>query len=248
MANEKITELGALGETPADTDVFPIVDVSDTTQSGSGSTKKVAYSDIKGITISSTDTLTNKTIDADNNTLSNIVLGAEATGASTALTDTADITYNADTDVSANGWVVDEDNMVSDLATKVPTQQSVKAYVDTQVGGAGGAWTHLGSASISGADAHNVDVTSLSGNSYKALFLKWHNTGIDTDGGEVRIRINADSGGNHSYKIVRNTGSVSSNNASGANSWFPGNHEHPLYGWGEVAKQGGVGPRKGRYS
>jgi hypothetical protein len=31
--------------------------------------------------------------------------------------------------------VIDEDNMVSNLATKVPTQQSVKAYVDAVAGG-----------------------------------------------------------------------------------------------------------------
>ena len=31
------------------------------------------------------------------------------------------------------GFVIDEDNMASDLATKVPTQQSVKAYVDAQI-------------------------------------------------------------------------------------------------------------------
>jgi len=36
------------------------------------------------------------------------------------------------TDVSTHGWVVDEDAMTSDSATKVPTQQSVKAYVDSQ--------------------------------------------------------------------------------------------------------------------
>ena len=30
------------------------------------------------------------------------------------------------------GWVIDEDNMSSDSATRVPTQQSVKAYVDAQ--------------------------------------------------------------------------------------------------------------------
>jgi len=40
-----------------------------------------------------------------------------------------------DTDVSGNSWVVDEDDMASDLATKVPTQQSVKAYVDAAGGG-----------------------------------------------------------------------------------------------------------------
>ena len=39
----------------------------------------------------------------------------------------------SDTTTAGLGIVVDEDNMASDLATKVPTQQSVKAYVDTQV-------------------------------------------------------------------------------------------------------------------
>ncbi len=40
-----------------------------------------------------------------------------------------------DTDVSGNDWVLDEDDMVSDSDTKVPTQQSVKAYVDANAGG-----------------------------------------------------------------------------------------------------------------
>jgi hypothetical protein len=39
-------------------------------------------------------------------------------------------TLNTDTDISTNSWVLDEDDMTSDSATKVPTQQSVKAYVD----------------------------------------------------------------------------------------------------------------------
>lgn len=38
-----------------------------------------------------------------------------------------------DTDASGYSWVVDEDNMTSDSATEVPTQQSVKAYVDTSI-------------------------------------------------------------------------------------------------------------------
>ena len=41
-----------------------------------------------------------------------------------------DYTANADTDVSTCSWVTDEDDMVSDLDTKVPTEQSVKKYVD----------------------------------------------------------------------------------------------------------------------
>lgn len=35
-----------------------------------------------------------------------------------------------DTDTTGWGFVIDEDDMRSDLDTKVPTQQSVKAYVD----------------------------------------------------------------------------------------------------------------------
>lgn len=38
-----------------------------------------------------------------------------------------------DTDLSSAAWMLDEDNMASDDATKVPSQQSVKAYVDTSV-------------------------------------------------------------------------------------------------------------------
>lgn len=44
----------------------------------------------------------------------------------------AGATMNADTDVKANGYVIDEDTMASNLDTKVPTQQSVKAYSDTK--------------------------------------------------------------------------------------------------------------------
>ena len=42
------------------------------------------------------------------------------------------------TDASTFGIFVDEDNMVSDSATLVPSQQSVKAYIDNVVAGSGG--------------------------------------------------------------------------------------------------------------
>jgi len=44
--------------------------------------------------------------------------------------DAAGATMNTDTDVSGNAYVLDEDTMTSDSATKIPTQQSVKKYVD----------------------------------------------------------------------------------------------------------------------
>lgn len=45
----------------------------------------------------------------------------------------AKISYT-ETSTASMDFVIDEDNMASNSATKVPTQQSTKAYVDTQVG------------------------------------------------------------------------------------------------------------------
>ena len=50
--------------------------------------------------------------------------------------DDADVTgavMNSDSSTASMSFVIDEDNMASDSATKVPTQQSVKAYVDANV-------------------------------------------------------------------------------------------------------------------
>jgi hypothetical protein len=66
--------------------------------------------------------------------------------------DAAGAVMNTDTSTAAMGFVVDEDNMASDSATKVPTQQSVKAYVTTAVAGA--------SASVSDGDKGDVTVAS----------------------------------------------------------------------------------------
>jgi len=57
-------------------------------------------------------------------------------GGTSTLALTSDITNMVETDdTDASGWsfVIDEDNMASNDATKVPTQQSVKQYVDTAV-------------------------------------------------------------------------------------------------------------------
>jgi len=46
----------------------------------------------------------------------------------------ADCALVADVDASGYGFFIDEDDMVSDSAAKVPSQQSVKAYVDAESG------------------------------------------------------------------------------------------------------------------
>lgn len=46
MANKKITDLSALGATPASGDLLVLVDVSDTSEAATGTTKKIVYSDL----------------------------------------------------------------------------------------------------------------------------------------------------------------------------------------------------------
>jgi len=64
-------------------------------------------------------------------TILNVEDGADVTDAVNVAS--AGATMNTDTNVSSNSWVIDEDNMSSDTAEKVPTQQSVKAYADTKI-------------------------------------------------------------------------------------------------------------------
>lgn len=47
MADQKLTARSALATTPADGDLFHVVDVSDTTDSAEGTSKKIAYSNVK---------------------------------------------------------------------------------------------------------------------------------------------------------------------------------------------------------
>ena len=88
-----------------------VTDLSDVTDAGSGAI----------ITSAERDKLTNIEALADVTDATNV----EAAGA----------VMESDTSTVNMSFVIDEDDMVSDSATKVPTQQSVKAYVDAEVVG-----------------------------------------------------------------------------------------------------------------
>jgi hypothetical protein len=74
---------------------------------------------------------------ADETKLDGIEALADVTDATNV--NAAGATMNTDTTLAGNGYFLDEDNMASDSATKVPSQQSVKAYADTKIGGSTGA-------------------------------------------------------------------------------------------------------------
>ena len=65
---------------------------------------------------------------ADETKLDGIETGADVTDS--ANVDAAGAVMNSDASTVSMGFVIDEDNLVSNSDTKVPTQQSVKAYVD----------------------------------------------------------------------------------------------------------------------
>lgn len=67
---------------------------------------------------------------SDVRTIINVEDGADVTDATNV--NAAGAVMNSDTTTADMSFVIDEDNMASDSATKVPTQQSVKAYADTK--------------------------------------------------------------------------------------------------------------------
>ena len=70
------------------------------------------------------------------NKLSNIESGADVTDSTNV--NAAGAVMNSDTSTSSMSFVIDQDDMSSNSSTKVPTQQSVKAYVDNNAGATSG--------------------------------------------------------------------------------------------------------------
>jgi len=90
-----------------------------------------SIADSTGIVTLASSVLT--TADINGGSVDGATVGAASasTGAFTTLTASTSLNIAASTTVDG---VLDEDNMASDSATKLATQQSIKAYVDSQVG------------------------------------------------------------------------------------------------------------------
>lgn len=150
MSTTKVSELNELS-TAADNDVLLITDTSDnaskkitksnlvsglatTTYVDSQVAGKDALSELSGTLDDITDgstyvKSTNDFTDADHSKLDGIEPLADVTDATNVAA--AGAVMESDTTTASMSFVVDEDTMTSNSATKVPTQQSVKAYVDT---------------------------------------------------------------------------------------------------------------------
>lgn len=102
----------------------------------------------------------------------------------------AEAVLNTDTSTADMQFVIDEDSMATNSATKVPTQQSVKAYVDTAIAGAGGGDVTLISSGTS--TAGKLDLSLSSSYSAIRIFIYDYNSG--GTGRFLDIGVSADAG------------------------------------------------------
>ena len=129
--NSTATELNIMdGDTSATSTT--LADADRVVVNDAGTMKQVALTDFETYMETSLDTLSNvTTVGALNSGSITSGFGAIDNGSS-AITTTGTMTFGTLSDGSINVTAfVDEDNMASNSATLVPTQQSVKAYADT---------------------------------------------------------------------------------------------------------------------
>lgn len=95
-------------------------------------------------------------------TIINVANGADVTNATNV--NAAGATMNTDTTMAGNGYFLDEDTMSSNSATKVASQQSIKAYVDNAIPAVGGVIksTEASRTANLGASQNNISTSGTS--------------------------------------------------------------------------------------
>ena len=143
LVQADFTKLAAVDATAAELNIMDgdttatsttLADADRVVVNDAGTMKQVALTDFETYFESALDTLSNvTTVGALNSGSITSGFGAIDNGSS-AITTTGTVTYGSLSDGSITITAfVDEDNMSSNSATLVPTQQSVKAYVDAQI-------------------------------------------------------------------------------------------------------------------
>ena len=124
-ADQTASEIRTLVEAATDSNVFTDADHTKLNAIEASATADQTDAEIKTAYENNSDT--NAFTDAEKSKLTAIEASADVTDATNV--DAAGAVMNTDASTAAMSFVIDEDNMASDSDTKVPTQQSVKAYV-----------------------------------------------------------------------------------------------------------------------
>jgi len=197
---------GGGGSTLTDEQVQDIVGAMLTGNTETGIT--VTYQDGDGTIDFSVASQTDENFTtADHTKLDGIEALADVTDATNV--DAAGAVMNSDTSTASMSFVVDEDTMTSNSNTKVPTQQSVKAYVDANSGGGGSGIASVaadttpqlgGDLDVDGNDivsASNGDIDLLPNGNGKVVF-RGGGTGTGANGAG-RFKLNCE---NNSHGIT----------------------------------------------
>ena len=128
-ADQSNAEIAAAVEAATDSNTFTDADHSKLNAIEASATADQSNAEIVAAVEAGTDS--NTFTDADHSKLNAVEASADVTDATNV--DAAGAVMLSDSTTSGMGFVVDEDAMGSNSATKVPTQQSVVAYIATQV-------------------------------------------------------------------------------------------------------------------
>ena len=142
-----------------------------------------------------------------------------ATKSTTDLAEGSNLYYtDARADARITNALIDEDNMASDSATRIPSQQSVKAYVDSQV-----------ASENELSEMNDVTITSVQNNDfikYNSSTSRWENasvTAATAAGNDTHVQFNDGGvmGGDSGFTYNKTTdaltvGSISTTGASGS--------------------------------
>lgn len=137
VANDRIVAITDNASTTTYASNWLKLDYTDQVLSVAGKTGAVT---LDADDIDDTSTTNKFTTASEITKLSGIEASADVTDATNVAA--AGAVMESDTSTASMSFVIDEDNMASDSATKVPTQQSVKAYVDANAGG-GITWNEI---------------------------------------------------------------------------------------------------------
>ena len=124
-ADQTNAEIRTAVEAASDSNVFTDADHTKLNAIENNATADQSNAEIRAAVEAATDS--NVFTDGDHSKLNAIEDLADVTDATNV--NAAGAVMNADTTTAAMQFVIDEDNMSSNLATKVPTQQSTKAYI-----------------------------------------------------------------------------------------------------------------------
>lgn len=156
MAEQKVPDLTALSETPANGDLIHIVDVSDDTYDG-GTSKKITWANlvknyVDGLISTLTSSLSSHAADTTTHGTTGDIVGTSDTQTLTNKTLTSPVL-----ETGVSGTAVDTDGtLASNSDTKLASQKAVKTYVDTTTASIGnngwspatGTWTYASATTI----------------------------------------------------------------------------------------------------